>query len=375
MRALAVRYRASLIALLFIVVGFLLLTWATSWIGHPSYATALDRLTADGMDGSDATALLDDIKGSSAIGTVLTSLGGTLVGIGLVSMAWDLWVNRNWMKSIRDAVLHTVSGDVQVDPRQARETLLKRTLTSMHGPALGAALFAQSREISSREVRSDFIYDVELTGRDGGYISAEFRLVFKLPYLPEHPRVTFACVSNSLDFHNRYQQLVSNNPETLYRYVLVVDDDPRIGVPPFSVVDFSVTSRRGAMRFDQRQSTSSQGGHERHVDFDIQRASKRLWKQARNEPCEVELHIQTVIDGSRNDFPICFGYPVDGFRSRLDASAISANSVDVLEFFTSSMPFRREDSQRGHPAHSRGWASGRLDGLILPDSGLTYVWQ
>lgn len=371
-----VEHRALTLALIFAVAGLVMLVIAFTVSGVLSYDTLLTQLTSRGVSAATAVAELDQLRGGSFASNLLVAVGGSCLAIGVISIGWEVVVNTAWLRLVREEIIHALTKPGLVTSISRRSDLLASLLVSFHGKELGRAMLRESETMLEKapDLRQDFTYNIRLSERDASYVAATFYIAFTLPRLPKRSCISFVQLRDSLEFHERYQQLLASDPSSIYRYILLSD---QIGAPQelFLVESATVESTRRSPNISTSLvavERSSDAGH--HIlELRSDDADRSLLREISHAECRVTLRISTVVDARRSEFPILFGYPVKTFRSMMDASGLGAVSVDVLEFFTSPKRFRREDGTSG--AESPNVVTGLLDDVILPDSGLTYIWR
>jgi hypothetical protein len=382
-----VRYKTIIISIAICILGVIFMLIASSLATGRTYTELLVDLTRSGIDPGVAKTKLDEIANGPYATIVLWSIGGTLVSIGMIALAWDVWLHHSWLNLVREELVSALVNPETLRRirKNRRVKLLEELLSVRHGSELGRALFREScaMEQSARMMRKDFLYNIEVSPGTKQHHRANFLISFTVPRLQQPTTVYFSQVRDSLDFHARYQELIDSSPGAIYRYVLLSPT----AIAHTQSFDISAARVESIASDDRFVLLKSRLGiqNELGTEFILEPTSKerRRLKSICEEECRVTLAISTVVDSTRNEFPIWLGYPVKNFRSRIVARAI-ATEVDVLEFFTSSSRFRREDVDYNTPDmkpqaqnadESVVWASGVLNDLILPNSGLTYIWR
>lgn len=391
--ALVVRFRGMLAAIGIAFVGLVCMILAQKIATSELYGELLNLLTTPGtVDAKTAADKLESYGTGTFWTSILWTFGGTMVAAGVIGLAWDVWLNLSWLSFVREEIVRAITNPTALSElkRRTNREVLEQSLHNVLGPDIGGALFHGTQQMAKkpRMVRSDFSYYIKLSPisapHDQHYLKAEFTISFTVRKLAKDLSIAFSRVSDSLEFHSRYQTLVEKGPGAIYRYVLL-SDKPVTSDDLFKIQVCRVSSCGNSsdvvdLEVKPEDSIVADG---QSFELTAPKAQQGLFKRISGGPCRIDLSITTVVDKNRSEFPICFGYPVRVFRSRLDARDINASYVDILEFFTSSQRFRREElavlsngSSGNQSAHqSSAIASGVLDDLILPDSGLTYVWR
>lgn len=306
------------------------------------------------------------------------SVGNSLLSIGLIAIVWDLWMRRSWVDLVRDeltAIL--IQPDmVQKLSKERNTLLLGALLTEHHGPELGEALFHQSLYMGhdARATKTSFIYNIDLSAGTTSFHCATLYISFNLTSLPAEPRVHFAQIVDSLKLHSQYEHLLDADSDAIYRYILQADSRASPD-SDFTIREATVrgVSARRTLTFEVDTLVNPATGSAAHT-LRPRKTDRQEFKAVRKGPCHVTLKIDTVVDARRNVFPIWFGYPVKDFQSSISARDIDATKVDVLQFFSSSARYERLDPEVAG-SRERLSVSGKLEGLVLPDSGLTYLWR
>lgn len=346
-----------------------------------TYAILL-QVSTDGnnkLTPKEAVELINQVATGQWPEQAMFSLGTTLVSLGTIAIAWDIWLHTTWVALVRDEIIGAItrSSTAKRLRKNYRAKILREILEDEHGSEVGQAMFRESLSISksTQAMRSDFIYNIRLSPLNSEFHRARFLLEFTISRLPRKLRVLFSHVRDSLDFHARYQQVTNRCPDAIYRYVLHSTTAP--GRDCFIIEKAWVSYDGNQTELYPEVGRTDDEGTEFLLKATTSTGEKTIYRQSVS-PVTIHLEISTVVDARRNEFPIWLAYPVKDFRSRMDASGIGVTEVDVLEFFTSAQRFRREDltGDCGEP-ESAGLvtASGRLEDLILPNSGLTYIWR
>jgi hypothetical protein len=348
----------------------------------------MSRLEDSGMSSSEAASKLHYLGISSDIETLLWAITGTLFSVGAVSLIWELLMRTSWLAFVREGIAGALAepATVDINSKGRQEEHLLGLLRRVHGDALGEAIFRESTcdAVARDRLRKDFEYVITL--RPGNHLplqffSAHLSISFTLERLPsvkpagQKVHVGFRFVQRDRDFHAEYERKNAAERLALYRYILLTDYSPLAAdadlSPWFKVSSCSFQEEAGPTAVSAKPATArlEDGGWWR---IDLEPTSIRKWnKIARTRrPCKVRIEIETLVDQSRPEFPIALGYPVLNFRSRLNATQVNVQKVEVLEFFTTPGRFEPYST-----TVVPGEAGGRLDDFILPDSGLTYSWR
>lgn len=373
MREAWLRHRSVIVALVFI--GFSVVAAASAFVlpGDDLYLSLLRTLEAGGMDPAAASLYLRQIVGGSWLQATLFSISGTLFSLGAITLAWELISRRTWLDFVKSAL-----SDLFVDPTfsftlsEWRERSLEAILIARHGPDLGEAVFREvkSSALHPTLMKKDFSYDITLSPLKGSsdFYAANFSLRFTVPSLTDTPVVLFTRQADSSILRDTYETLVKDE-DVIYRYLLHTAHDCDLE-NHFRVLSASIEGSRGTPSLDLTPVPAASANGEYRLLLQPQANCRRSFKQMVRGECTLSLGIETVVDAAKSELPIFLGYPVKKFSSRLDARQIGASVVDVFEFFTAPTPYRRDN----HIGTS-GIAAGHLDDVILPDSGLAYVWR
>jgi hypothetical protein len=384
-----VEHKVALISIVTLATGIVLMLVADSSVSQSeAYSRALGTLIDQGQSPSDARNILDSLVRDSGWATILWNISGTLVSIGLIALAWDLWLNLSWINLLREELYSTLArpSSIRRVRRSRQGRLLSELLNVYHGNDVGSAMYAESQAMrrGARMLRKDFLYNIEISKLNEHFHRADLHISFVLPKVDPAFTVQFSRVRDSLDFHSRYQDLVDSAPRAIYRYVLHSAVAPPIDETSFTVTQARVESCESGRTIDLTvRSVTPMGDQSAEFQLCPTGGNKGLLRKICANECRVTLTIRTLVDAGRTEFPIWLGYPVREFRSRIVTRSIGAREVDVLEFFSSNTRYRREDFETepaGPPSwkelgHGTAMASGVLDDLILPNSGLTYVWR
>lgn len=372
------KHKATIVAFLFMTLGALLMLVAANLPHRQEYGTVLNALVATGMDPGSAVEALNSIRTGPVFTTVLWAVAGTMVSIGAVSIAWEHSQSVASEARMREGIIRAMTNPKTVKriKRARQPEFLREMLIGRHGEILGQAIYDKSETLAKRHqlMRRDFLYNIVLTRRDANFYTARFHISFLATRLPQEPTIRFAQVKHSLDLHARYQELIDDSTNTVYRYILHSFHRGE-AKDLFEVVNCTIEDQVGKKKIALNPESRTEGG-QYVVRLTPSPAERNHMKEMLRHECRLEIDICTVVDRSRAEFPILLGYPVQDFRSSLDARAIDASYVDVLEFFTSNHRYRREDMKELAGEGTNGaHASGVLQDLILPDSGLTYTWR
>lgn len=377
--------RAALVAFVFLIVGVVLLFVVARWPSNDAYNWVFEQLSRNGTSVSQSKDKLDAVAEGSRFSIIISAIGGTLVSIGLVALAWEILLNRAWLQTIKSELAEALADPEAIRniAKRKQGVVLKQILLDYHGKELGEALFGQIESLKqdSRGIRKDFSYQVLIYPGSKEHHRARFKISFVVPRLPAKPRLAFAQVVDSLDLYTKYDALIESSPDSIYRYIL--QSSTRVNPEVDFVIDnVRIETVVGNKMCIDLHSTVVSDEITDSVTFQLKPSTtdQLAFRALRKGECRVTLDISTVVDAQRSEFPIWLGYPVRDFRSQIVVQAIGAQHVDVLQFFSSSARYRREDvrvqhqNQANSPANS-AVASGVLEGLVLPNSGLTYIWR
>lgn len=390
LRVAVVKYKFAVAGLATLALGLALVVLAATRTSYSvSYGSTRSELIDSGLSEGEISRVLDNMSfGADAWTSVLAALGASFLGIAIIALAWDLWIHLSWLRVVRDEVVSAL-----VDPVTARRVgtdlqarILEQVLEDRHGSEVGRALLGESEKLreANRGLRRDFVYNIQLAPGDRpGFHRAEFRVSFTVLMLATPPVVAFSQVRDTLDFHSRYEEHTDNSPHTIYRYILHSSEpcDPHLSFQVLDAAVASPTDQSGRVKLFPSQVDTRDP---ESISFELKprKQDKKQFRLLSLEECRITLGIRTVVDARRAEFPIWLAYPVKKFRSRMDISGIGAAEVDVLEFFTAATRYEREDMITGTTPEIEGSnqadlasASGFLNDLILPNSGLTYIWR
>jgi hypothetical protein len=342
------------------------------WVGTVICAAAIILLII--------TFSLDATKPNyNTINTVLSAFFSILLSVGLVSFIWDSFMKKTWLQTVDLQICKSLTmPDIAEYLREdnARNKMLKELLLSLYEKALGNELYLQYKSIKEIEnAKDDFIYDITLSRKTttvpgtAKYYDAEFNIAFNVEKLVENPIIIFSRVPSSNELHNKYQALVELSKNTIYRYILLSDEECTLA-DYFSVIDCTVADKDS----DAHVSLSAiynMDGENLIIRLVCEENDRSAFYRIANNTPRVTLKIKTIVDLKRKAFPVFLGYPVfTRFVSSMTITDGIATHIDVLEFFTSSSQFELRPC--GDAVVSIG---GELQGVVLPDSGLAYTWQ
>lgn len=372
-----IRLKAAIVGIFAFVAGVICIVVAGNMTADDASSKLLDAVTSGvALDAVQATNLIDQVATGAVPSVVLTNLGGNLIGIGVIAVGWDLWLNFSWIRLVREelfAILANADAIQNVRPERQQE-LLEGLLIARHGKELGEALHKEGELMhqGARMMRSDFVYNIAIEPLNAHHHQAQFFIQFTLREVKLPIKIHFSQVNDGLEFHGKYEDLLNASPNALYRYVLL--SNKQALSHSFTVVSADVQGSGESVTLVASSPSIGPLGQEFELKPDQDK--KKLLNKIVAGEIRVTLRILTIVDIDRKEFPIWLGYPVREFRSHLTMQGVGVTEVDVLEFFTSFSRFKREDiPQNQQLAGPNVSASGALKDLIFPNSGLTYVWR
>lgn len=366
-----IKHKAVIIAIIFIVLFFI---FESIGIGLNNQNQKYKVIRND----QDSIILeSQEQKESSNIisSDVFFALSSACLGIGLLSFAWELLMQKSWLEIVRENIL-----DSLCKPEVAKyindEWKLKvvnQLLNIISGETIGNTLFNEIKNNTFSEslLRENFTYNITLTDKDSNFYNASFYIQFDVFNINKDLSVRLAKQDNSLEIHNFYQSLVKNND--IYRYILYTSNT-NIPTNCFEIEKCIISSNSATNETISLTPCypATENIFEESISLIPNTADITTYKKiCKSKSCKLTMKINTIIDKSWNYFPIMFGYPVKGFKTRFDIKDCNISEINIMEFFTSSDNFIRDESIH----ESITAAAGSIDNIILPDSGLVYVWK
>ncbi|MEZ5972586.1 MAG: hypothetical protein R3C31_12310 [Hyphomonadaceae bacterium] len=214
--------------------------------------------------------------------------------------------------------------------------------------------------------RKSFHYDIVLeTHPDANlrrkFYKAAFSIQFEARLTGE--KVVIETARTVDNFHETYRKLLKD-PRSIYRYILKTSERIRMDERVFKVKHLSIDGTPADL--SHRESVLDGDEHMQLV-FEGCRADAGPEKIAR-----FNLEIETIVDKTRNEFTVIFGYPVKNLSTSLIHSNTDISHLDVVDVVTSIgkvTKSRIQGSQKGYGVKAS------LDGWVFPDSAIIYVWD
>ena len=302
---------------------------------------------------------------------IFIALASQCVGIGILSLIWELFIEKSWFKLVQNQISDTLTKPEVVeylnDDYQIR--MLEQLLLNISGQHIGKTVYKsiENNSFNENKMMKDFVYNISLTEKNDEFYNANFYIKFTTSEIPKDLSIRFTKLNSGLEIHNFYQDLVKTHTD-IYRYILLSGYE-NLPDKCFLITECKIKSNNLEVKLNPIYPDNLL---EESIKLKPNQGDKSKFnKICKSKNCEIAIYINTIIDKNWNYFPIMFGYPVNKFNTRLDASNVGISQIDILEFFTSSGDFLRDEGIIGDVIA----ASGRLDEIMLPDSGLVYVWK
>lgn len=312
--------------------------------------------------------LKDECK---VLSDIFLALAAQCMGIGALAVIWELFMETSWLKIIRNHILNTITTPEVAEYLETdwQTKILRQLLLSIAGNHIGSTVYKgiENDSFNEEKMRKDFIYNISLAEKDEHFYNAQFYIKFTTSEIRKNFSIRFSKLNNSLEIHNYYQNLVKNNSD-IYRYILLSEQE-ELPDDCFSVMECKIKSNNLEVELNPIYPKNLLNNS---IELKPQKEdSKNFKKICKKKNCEIMIRINTIIDKRWNYFPIMFGYPVSKFSTRLDAGNTDISQIDMLEFFTSVGNFIRNEGINENIVA----AAGKLEEIMLPDSGLVYVWK
>jgi len=366
-------HKAILIALIFIILFMLFEIMGLSY--QYSYDKSNTTLNTKNMSKEEYIAMIEENRILKIKADLFLSLASTCISMGLLSFAWELVMQRSWLGMVREHILDSLSKPEVAEHLNYdwKLKIINQLLIGISGNYIGKTLFDEIKSDSFSELlmRKNFVYNITISDGNEDFYNARFYIHFTISKINTPLSIRFAKQNRSIEIHNYYQELF-NEDDDIYRYILYTNKE-KLPENSFEIERFVLSSSNKQMNIIMEPIyPSKEKLTEESIILKVPKNDEITFKKiCRNGDCELTIILNTIIDKSWGYFPIMFGYPVKKFSSRFDSQSKEISDINILEFFTSSGKFIRDESIH----YDSIAAAGTLDDIILPDSGLVYVWK
>lgn len=303
------------------------------------------------------------------------SLGSTLISIGIISVLWELISKRSWLKETRKYYYATITKpkSIQFLTENLRFKMIKNLLYSFSGEQLGNMLSKKIKQkvFSEKLTRYNFIYNITLQNdtTNNDFYKATFFIDFWINNISFPFNIRVLINNDAMKIHENYKSLSKKYKDDIYRYILFTKatsfPDPIIKISKCVIKNNlgDINPQIGGIDTDNDT---------KYIQLSLSKKDKATYKKIKTQKVRIQITIETWIDKEWSYFPIMFGYPVCNFETRLDFID-NKHEINIIELFTASKEFQRSDNTISNDNFAS--TGGKLNGTILPDSGLIYIWR
>jgi len=317
------------------------------------------------------------------IAELLIALGGALFTIFAISLIWELFVRRSWLREMRNYIFMTLcspQASNYSDTTDWQMEILGQIMTNLSSDKVSEFLHHrfQNEFFSPQRTRKNFNYEVVLSEIDeaGNPLSGKFfkaSIEFKFHTLIAKSdfsrKVRLVYRENSSDLADSYYQSLEDFDNDIYRYIFLTSKDSSYFTTPV----LTVTSCRMKHKRTSIALTVTKSSDEDNVTIvAVSDKDKRGFNDFVGEECEISFTIETYVDKQYSFYPMIFGYPIDHFTTKLSICSGDVSGVYIVPFFNSDESFNLDGTGK---YNGTSWAAGHINHLSLPSSSLVYVWN
>ena len=317
---------------------------------------------------------------------LLIALGGALFTIFAISLIWELFVRRSWLREMRHYIFRALCSPQArrySDTTDWQLEILHQIMTNLSEKRVSDLLHLRFKAgtFSPEKSRKNLHYEAILSDMQQSdenyaalasrFFNAHFEIKFSAVITESDSlrKVRLLFRNNSSDISDLYYQALEEYDGDIYRYILLTNcENDFASTPAIKVVSCKIVHKRKVLNYSVKQSDKELGV----ILLTIHENLKSVFKECVGDECEISLVIETFVDKQYPFYPMMFGYPVDTFITKFSINSNDVSGVSLVPFFISDESFIH-DSTGTHQGTS--WASGHINGLSLPNSSLVYVWN
>jgi len=254
------------------------------------------------------------------IAEILIAIGGALFTLFAISLIWELYVRRSWLREMRLYLFKTLCSphaSLYSDTTDWQYEVLRQIMTNLSEKRVSDLLYKRFRDgaFSTQKARKNINYevtlseiqDVENKSIADNFFRAHLKFKFQATITKsEFPRkVRLICKNDSCGSTDSYYQSLEDYDDDIYRYILLTDKENFFeSISALEVTSCRITYKRKTISLNIAKSADDANV----TIVSVPDSAKKDFDEFVDQECEISFEIDTYADKQYSFYAMMFGY-------------------------------------------------------------------